>query len=77
MNDGDIVHGHAFPTRGCKASVPGVVDDVAVVEGQRVARGDLLLRFDARDAETRLSSAQRNRERLQNQVTINRVVLGE
>ena len=74
------VQGKLQPASGVQvieASVPGVVDNVAVVEGQRVARGDLLLRFDARDAETRLNSAQRNRERLQNQVTINRVVLGE
>ena len=74
------VQGKLQPASGVQAieaSVPGVVDDVAVVEGQRVTRGDLLLRFDARDAETRLSSAQRNRDRLQNQVTINRVVLGE
>lgn len=74
------VQGKLQPASGAQAietSVPGVVEAVAVVEGQRVARGDLLLRFDARDAETRLSSAQRNRERLQNQVTINRVVLGE
>ena len=74
------VQGKLQPASGVQwieASVPGVVEQVAVVEGQRVARGDLLLRFDARDAETRLSSAQRNRDRLQNQVTINRVVLGE
>ena len=74
------VQGKLQPASGVQAieaSVPGVVDDVAVMEGQRVARGDLLLRFDARDAETRLSSARRNRDRLQNQVTINRVVLGE
>ena len=74
------VQGKLQPASGVQAieaSVPGVVDDVAVVEGQQVARGDLLLRFDARDAETRLNSAQRNRDRLQNQVTINRVVLGE
>ena len=74
------VQGKLQPASGVQAieaSVPGVVDDVAVVEGQRVVRGDLLLRFDARDAETRLNSAQRNRDRLQNQVTINRVVLGE
>ena len=59
------------------APVPGVIEEVAVVEGQRVARGDRLLRFDARDAQARLNSAQRNRKRLQNQVTINYVVLGE
>ena len=64
-------------SQSIEASVLGVVDLVAVVEGQRVSRGDLLLRFDARDAKARLSSAQSNLERLQNQVTINRVVLGE
>ena len=64
-------------SQSIEASVLGVVDSVAVVEGQRVSRGDLLLRFDARDAKARLSSAQSNLERLQNQVMINRVVLGE
>ena len=59
------------------APVKGVIEEVAVVEGQRVNRGDLLLRFDARDAQARLNSAQRNRDRLHNQITINRVVLGE
>ena len=59
------------------APVKGVIEDVAVVEGQRVNRGDLLVRFDARDAQARLNSAQRNRDRLHNQITINRVVLGE
>ena len=74
------VQGKLQPSSGVQsieASVLGVVDSVAVVEGQRVSRGDLLLRFDARDAKARLSSAQSNLERLQNQVTINSVVLGE
>ena len=74
------VQGKLQPASGVQAieaSVPGVVEEVAVIEGQRVARGDLLLRFDARDADARLRAAQRNRTRLQNQVTINRVVLGE
>jgi len=74
------VQGKLQPSSGAQsidAPVPGVIEDVAVVEGQRVERGDLLLRFDARDAQVRLSSAERNRDRLQNQITINRVVLGE
>mgnify|MGYP005659828535 FL=1 len=74
------VQGKLQPSSGVMAietSVPGVIEAVEVEEGQRVSRGDLLLRFDARDAEARLESAQRNRNRLQNQVTINRVVLGE
>ena len=74
------VQGKLQPSSGVMAietSVPGVIETVEVEEGQRVSRGDVLLRFDARDAEARLESAQRNRNRLQNQVTINRVVLGE
>ena len=73
------VQGKLQPSSGVhaiEAFVPGVVEAVAVGEGQRVAQGDLLVRFDARDAEARLNNAQRNRTRLENQVTINRVVLG-
>ena len=74
------VQGKLQPSSGVwaiEAPVPGVVEEVVVEEGQRVSRGDLLLRFDARDAEARLNSAQLNRNRLRNKVTINRVVLGE
>jgi HlyD family secretion protein len=74
------VQGKLQPSSGVLAietPVPGVVEEVIVKEGQRVSRGDLLLRFDARDAEARLNSAQLNRNRLRNKVTINRVVLGE
>ena len=67
----------ASGTQSIDAPVPGVIEEVAVVEGQRVGRGDVLLRFDDRDAQAKLISAQRNRNRLQNQITINRVVLGE
>ena len=40
-------------------------------------QGELLLRFDPRDAAARLQAARSNRDRLQNQVAINRVILGE
>ena len=60
-----------------EALVPGVVDTVLVSDGERVERGDVLLRFDPRAAEARLDAARSNRERLQNQVAINRVILGE
>ena len=46
-------------------------------EGDSVAVGDLLVRFDPRDAETRLQAARRKRSQLQSQIAINRVVLGE
>ena len=60
-----------------KALVPGVVETVLVNDGERVERGDVLLRFDPRAAEARLEAARSNRDRLQNQVAINRVILGE
>ena len=74
------VQGKLQPSSGVwaiEAAVPGVVEEVMVEEGQRVTRGDLLLQFDARDAEARLNSARLNRNRLRNKVSINRVVLGE
>ena len=60
-----------------KAAVPGVVKTVLVKEGQRVEEGASLIRFDQRDADARLKAASSNRERLNNQVVINRVILGE
>ncbi|QNI96551.1 HlyD family efflux transporter periplasmic adaptor subunit [Synechococcus sp. RS9902] len=60
-----------------EALVPGVVETVLVNDGERVAQGDVLLRFDSRAANARLEAARSNRDRLQNQVAINRVILGE
>ena len=72
------VQGKLQPASGVQAieaSVPGVVD------GRRGGpaggpRGSAAALRCPR-CETQLSSAQHNRDRLQNQVTINRVVLGE
>ena len=60
-----------------EALVPGVVETVLVSDGERVAQGDVLLRFDPRAAEARLEAARSNRDRLQNQVAIIRVILEE
>ena len=57
--------------------VPGVVETVLVSDGERVEAGDVLLRFDPRAAEAQLEAARSNRDRLQNQVAISRVILGE
>ena len=38
--------------------VPGVVQELAVVRGQHVARGDLLAQLDQRDFQSRLNAAQ-------------------
>ena len=63
--------------RDLEALVPGVVDSVLVKDGDKVKQGDVLLRFDPRAAKARLEAARSNRERMQNQVSINRVILGE
>ena len=42
------------PAQTVVAAVPGVVSDVLVGEGNRVGQGDVLLRFDPREAEARL-----------------------
>jgi hemolysin D len=65
------------PVQDIEAAVPGVVDAVLVQDGDRVAEGAPLIRFDQRDAKARLTAAQSNRDRLNNQVAINRVILGE
>ena len=57
--------------------VPGVVETVLVRDGERVEQGDVLLRFDRRAFAARSEAARGNRERLQNQVAINQVILGE
>ena len=65
------------PVQDIKTAVPGVVDDVLVQDGDRVEAGDVLVRFDQRDTKARLEAARSNRERLNNQVAISRVILGE
>ena len=53
-----------------QAPVSGVVETVLVSDGERVQRGDVLLRFDPRAAEAALEAARSKRDRLQNQVAI-------
>ena len=60
-----------------EALVPGIVETVLVSDGERVEAGDVLLRFDPRAAAAQLEAARSNRDRLQNQVAISRVILGE
>ena len=67
----------ARPVQDIESAVDGLVAAVPVKEGDSVAVGDLLVRFDPRDAETRLQAARRKRGQLQSQIAINRVVLGE
>jgi hemolysin D len=65
------------PVQDIESALDGLVVAVPVKEGDSVAVGDLLVRFDPRDAETRLQAARRKRGQLQSQIAINRVVLGE
>ena len=67
----------ARPVQDIESAVDGLVAEVFVKEGDSVAVGDLLVRFDPRNAETRLQAARRKRGQLQSQIAINRVVLGE
>ena len=60
-----------------EAPLGGVVKQVLVQEGQAVAEGDLLIRFDARKAQARLDSAQSKRNGLKNQLVINRALVGD
>lgn len=64
------------PAQAITASVAGVVDRVAVTEGQRVSRGAALLHFDTQTATARLQAAQRNYASLERQRRVNEVLLG-
>ena len=74
------VQGKLQPTDAVKAieaPVPGVVSTVLVKEGQRVASGTPLIRFDQRDAQAKLQAATAIRNRLVNENAVNAAVLGE
>jgi hemolysin D len=60
-----------------EAPVPGVVEAVLVKEGQTVRRGTPLLRFDLRDARSKLAAAEAIRDRLANENRIYAATLGE
>jgi hemolysin D len=63
--------------REIEAPVPGVVATVLVKDGQQVAAGAPLIRFDQREAEAKLQAASAIRERLANENAIYRSILGE
>jgi len=63
--------------RQVQASVPGVVDKVLVRDGQRVRFGDPLVRFDLRDARSRLRSARTLKAQLESEIQVYRAALGE
>ena len=79
--------GEAIPVQGklvpssrvktVQAVVSGVVADVLVTEGQTVQEGDLLLRFDLRQATAQLQANEAIRDRLLNENQINTAVVGD
>ena len=74
------VEGKLQPANAVKtieAPVPGVVSSVLVKEGQKVAAGTPLIRFDQRDAQAKLQAATAIRNRLVNENAVSAAVLGE
>lgn len=63
--------------RDIDAPVAGVVEAVLVKEGQSVRQGQPLLRFDLRDARSKLAAAEAVRERLSNENRIFAAALGD
>ncbi|MEA5423975.1 HlyD family efflux transporter periplasmic adaptor subunit [Synechococcus sp. CCY9202] len=60
-----------------KSPVDGQVELVLVKEGQSVRQGDPLVRFDLRQARSRLAAAESIRQRLLNENSVARATLGE
>ncbi|MCP9839605.1 HlyD family efflux transporter periplasmic adaptor subunit [Synechococcus sp. J7-Johnson] len=60
-----------------QAPVPGVVDEVLVKDGQSVNQGDVVLRFDLRQARSSLTTAEAVRNRLLNENKILAAALGD
>ncbi|QPN65820.1 HlyD family efflux transporter periplasmic adaptor subunit [Synechococcus sp. CBW1006] len=74
------VQGKLEPTsnvKEVKSPVAGQVEAVLVKEGQTVRQGQALLRFDLRQARSRLASAESIRQRLLNEISVARATLGE
>lgn len=57
--------------------VPGLVDEVLVEEGQSVQKGQLLLRFDLRDARNQLISSESIKRQLQDESSTYAAALGD
>ena len=75
-----VVQGKLQPSRpvqDIEASIDGVVSKIMVDEGDAVSEGEVLVRFDQREAQARLQAALQKKSQLQKQITINQIILGE
>ena len=63
--------------REIQAPVQGVVDRVLVRDGQLVQFGEPLVRFDLRDARSRMQSARTLKAQLESEIQVYRAALGE
>lgn len=63
--------------RDLQAPVAGVIDKVLVRDGQSVRFGEPLVRFDLRDARSRLQSARTLKAQLESEIQVYRAALGE
>ena len=64
-------------TQRIDTPAPGVVEAVLVKEGQRVRKGDPLVRFDLREARSKLAASETIRQRLINDNLIASATLGD
>jgi hemolysin D len=64
-------------TQRIDTPAPGVVEAVLVREGQRVRKGDALVRFDLREPRSRLEASESVRQRLFNENLIAAATLGD
>ncbi|MFN6133417.1 MAG: HlyD family efflux transporter periplasmic adaptor subunit [Synechococcaceae cyanobacterium] len=64
-------------TQRIDTPAPGVVEAVLVKEGQRVSKGDPLVRFDLREARSKLAASETVRQRLINENLIASATLGD
>jgi HlyD family secretion protein len=80
LNETVNVKGKLEPSSKVKliqTPVPGLVDEVLVEEGESVQRGQVLLRFDLRDAKNQLASSESIKRQLEDESATYAAALGD
>jgi hemolysin D len=80
LNETIAVKGKLQPglrVRDVEAPAPGLVKDVLVRDGEQVRAGHLLVRFDLRDARSKLVTSRAIQDRLNSDTAVARAALGE